>query len=419
MHTANARDAAAKLNTRFCGDIRNLLRRHGVPCAGEKDQHGLGEALFTNAAFRSDLFALCNSISHMSEHDLSVDELLDLVIASYGPGLTASEETRVAFSSAYQGWHARELAIELPQRGLAHDSEAPAVAMPKVPMSEMDETLQRISESSLELKLFLADVKQRVTEIDPELQHLEQMIAQMKGGTPLAAEPRAAAVMPVQVVRSDGARVRRLWVAVGVLSAALGLTLGGAAWLARGYAGGGTGAPVTIVDGTVTQPLPVPVSKKAPAASGAGVAVRREQGGRVLAARRGLPASTVRGTETARVPAPIIRRDPDAHGTQAEASREPVFVPASTMIGYALASPKPVYPAVSVPDDKASRVEVQATISPTGEVVATHVLSGPILFRDAAERALQGWRFRPYLVDGSAVKVNTTVAFVFRSMPAT
>ena len=74
---------------------------------------------------------------------------------------------------------------------------------------------------------------------------------------------------------------------------------------------------------------------------------------------------------------------------------------------------------MSVPDDKASRVEVQATISPAGEVLSTRVLSGPVIFRDAAERALQGWRFRPYLVDGSAVKVSTTVAFVFRSMPAT
>ena len=343
MIAPTSEETTARLNARFGSDIRGLLKRHHVPCAGENDLRGLGEALFMNAAFRSDLFALCNSISHMEEHDLNADELLDLVVASFGAGLQASVENRAEFSSAYQGWHARELAIELPQRSV----EAAAITKDAVPMSEMDETLQRISESSLELKMFLADVKQRVTEIDPELQHLEQMIAQMKLGVPAAAAlgeagQEAELTVPLAMPGDpERARVRRLRWTVGVLSAALGLALGDAAWLAQGR---GAREPVTIVDGnaSVTGAMAAGNTDGTAGMKAALTATHVERRASLAARRAARPGATSSGAtsrggsvDAARVPAPIIRRNPDTQQT----GTGTIFVPASTMIGYALASP--------------------------------------------------------------------------------
>jgi len=78
---------------------------------------------------------------------------------------------------------------------------------------------------------------------------------------------------------------------------------------------------------------------------------------------------------------------------------------------------EPVYPADSVAVDARGDVVLLATIAKTGEVNDVQVVSGPDRFRDAAMEAVKQWRYKPYLVEGEPVDVQTTIALNFSPPP--
>ncbi|HXE09062.1 MAG TPA: energy transducer TonB [Acidobacteriaceae bacterium] len=100
-------------------------------------------------------------------------------------------------------------------------------------------------------------------------------------------------------------------------------------------------------------------------------------------------------------------------GTSSTGAAGPLYVPASTMIGYVLASPQPVYP-VGVANGVSGTVSVAVTVSRTGIVTSDHAVSGPAELRPAAVAAVRGWRFRPFLVGGTPTEVTTTLEFYFK-----
>jgi protein TonB len=73
----------------------------------------------------------------------------------------------------------------------------------------------------------------------------------------------------------------------------------------------------------------------------------------------------------------------------------------------------PQYPAIA----KAARIQgtvvLQATISKTGSIENLRVVSGPPMLQQAAMDAVRQWRYRPYLLNGDPVEVETTVNVVF------
>jgi protein TonB len=69
----------------------------------------------------------------------------------------------------------------------------------------------------------------------------------------------------------------------------------------------------------------------------------------------------------------------------------------------------PVYPAMARATRTAGRVELQATISRTGTIENLRVVSGPQLLIHAAIDAVTQWRYRPYLLNGEPVEVETTI----------
>jgi protein TonB len=60
-------------------------------------------------------------------------------------------------------------------------------------------------------------------------------------------------------------------------------------------------------------------------------------------------------------------------------------------------------------------VEIQATISKTGTIENLHAVSGPAMLRQSALDAVKTWRYKPYLLDGEPVAIDTTVDVVFNS----
>jgi protein TonB len=73
----------------------------------------------------------------------------------------------------------------------------------------------------------------------------------------------------------------------------------------------------------------------------------------------------------------------------------------------------PVYPAIAQEARISGTVVLAATISRAGTIENLHVVSGPPVLQRAALDAVEKWRYRPYLLNGEPVAVETTVNVVF------
>ena len=82
--------------------------------------------------------------------------------------------------------------------------------------------------------------------------------------------------------------------------------------------------------------------------------------------------------------------------------------------GMLLAPIRPDYPQIA----KASRTEgvvvLTAIIDKNGRIVGLQVLSGPPMLRQAAADAVREARYRPYLLNGQATEVETTISVNFK-----
>ena len=75
---------------------------------------------------------------------------------------------------------------------------------------------------------------------------------------------------------------------------------------------------------------------------------------------------------------------------------------------------EPRYSPLAVMTRTEGTVILHAFISREGRITALDVLSGPPLLVGAALDAVQQWRYRPTLLDGEPVEVETTITVIFR-----
>jgi len=73
----------------------------------------------------------------------------------------------------------------------------------------------------------------------------------------------------------------------------------------------------------------------------------------------------------------------------------------------------PVYPPIGVAIHAQGTVVLQATISKSGTIENPRVVSGPPILQQAALEAVKTWRYRPYMLDGQPIAVETTVNVIF------
>jgi periplasmic protein TonB len=74
----------------------------------------------------------------------------------------------------------------------------------------------------------------------------------------------------------------------------------------------------------------------------------------------------------------------------------------------------PQYPAIAKAAHAEGTVVLQAMISKTGTIEGLHVISGSQMLQLAAIEAVKTWRYRPYMLNGQAVEVETTVNVIFK-----
>jgi periplasmic protein TonB len=92
----------------------------------------------------------------------------------------------------------------------------------------------------------------------------------------------------------------------------------------------------------------------------------------------------------------------------------PVHVPSTLVAGLLIYKTIPVYPPIAKATRREGVVVLQATISKAGSIENLRVVSGEPMLRDAALDAVRNWRYKPYLLNGQPVEVETTVNVIFR-----
>ena len=81
--------------------------------------------------------------------------------------------------------------------------------------------------------------------------------------------------------------------------------------------------------------------------------------------------------------------------------------------GNAIVKVQPLYPASAKKMQAAGSVQVQVMISEEGRVIEATTVSGHPLLRNAAMDAARKWVFKPTILNGIPMKVESTLTFVF------
>jgi protein TonB len=90
-----------------------------------------------------------------------------------------------------------------------------------------------------------------------------------------------------------------------------------------------------------------------------------------------------------------------------------VAISSGVAAGMFLHGAKPQYPAMAKSARVSGTVVLEATISKAGTIENMRVSSGPAMLRQAALDAVSTWRYRPYLLNGQPVAIDTTISVVF------
>ncbi|HZQ41777.1 MAG TPA: energy transducer TonB [Acidobacteriaceae bacterium] len=99
---------------------------------------------------------------------------------------------------------------------------------------------------------------------------------------------------------------------------------------------------------------------------------------------------------------------PNASGTSTPSGA--VRISGGVMAGQLISRVDPVYPDT----DAQGTVVLHAIIGPDGTVQQLSVISGPPPLVKAAVDAVRQWTYRPYLLNGDPVSVDTTVTVSFK-----
>jgi protein TonB len=96
-----------------------------------------------------------------------------------------------------------------------------------------------------------------------------------------------------------------------------------------------------------------------------------------------------------------------------EAPKGPIVISTGVADGMVLQRIIPRYPPIAQASHTHGTVVLQAVISKNGTIENLRVVSGSPMLQQAALDAVSQWRYRPYLLNGQPVDVETTINVVF------
>ncbi len=101
-----------------------------------------------------------------------------------------------------------------------------------------------------------------------------------------------------------------------------------------------------------------------------------------------------------------------------QSAHQPVRVPTAIMLGRVEHKTLPVYPDEAMSKGIQGDVIFKIDVDETGAISSSNAVAGDPLLIAAAKEALRTFRFHPYLVDGTPVKVQSQLGFHFATEKA-
>jgi TonB family protein len=132
-------------------------------------------------------------------------------------------------------------------------------------------------------------------------------------------------------------------------------------------------------------------------------------------ATSGVPATVVKQEVTAWPSEPLDSRGQTDGAPSSAKTRSIVHQGSAGMTAAnVIFSPAPAYPPAASAARVEGQVTVQAVVNPEGKVVSARAVSGPPQLRDAAQEAVQRWRYSPLLDNGKPVSATTVAILDFK-----
>ncbi len=75
---------------------------------------------------------------------------------------------------------------------------------------------------------------------------------------------------------------------------------------------------------------------------------------------------------------------------------------------------EPLFPILARQTHQGGRVELRAIIATDGSIQSLQVVSGDPLFIQSALEAVRQWRYRPTILNGQPVEVETSITVIYQ-----
>jgi periplasmic protein TonB len=128
----------------------------------------------------------------------------------------------------------------------------------------------------------------------------------------------------------------------------------------------------------------------------------------------GVPDGTGSGTGSTDLIGSVLGDIAPPQGVVKSATPRSIMVSSGVAEGNLLNKTAPIYPAIARAARIQGTVVLAAMISKSGTIEKLHVMSGPQMLQQAALIAVSTWRYKPYLLNGEPVEVETQINVIFR-----
>jgi len=157
-------------------------------------------------------------------------------------------------------------------------------------------------------------------------------------------------------------------------------------------------APAEMMREQLTAPSRIPQDARKPAAVD-----ERPPANLAVAGLSGLGGSGANNGIFDRHRQPVVRAAPS----------KPIAISSGVAVGMLIQKTPPIYPSIAKTARVSGTVELEAIISRTGTIKDLRVVNGPLLLRQAAIDAVRTWRYKPYMLNGQPIEVETRIGVVF------
>ncbi len=103
----------------------------------------------------------------------------------------------------------------------------------------------------------------------------------------------------------------------------------------------------------------------------------------------------------------------DQHEKEGSIPPVPVHVQGDLVEGRLVHSVMPAYPTEAKAAHVSGTVVLHAIIAADGSIKELQFISGPPMLKDAAMQAVEQWEYKPYMLNGRPVPVDTTISVIF------